>query len=111
MSWMPEGDLGLLLSKLVTRAREDSLQNFTVARKHIEAQEAARGRMGGPVASGCIGAAGEAVKQFSAAVVRDAAAVFESGGALHRESTAWVRGTVNQVSTRLLADWGIRLIR
>ena len=106
MSWTPEGELELLLLKVMTRSREDSLYEFSATRKRIERQEAAKGRMGGPVASGCIAAAGEAVKQFANAAVRDAVPILESGGALQRESTAWLRATISQSVDAMVSGLG-----
>ena len=65
MTWVPGEELRALLEKVLTRAREAVLVEFSDARKRIEHEQAAKGVLGGPVAHRCIEVAGARIKSFA----------------------------------------------
>jgi hypothetical protein len=100
MAWVPGEELRTLLEKVLTRAREASLVEFSDARKRIEHEQAAKGVLGGPVARRCIEVAGARIKSFADAASSELLAALTRVGALHSESVQWTRATVNaQVET------------
>src|SRR4029077_1361880 len=100
MTWVPGETLRALLEKVLTRAREAAVVEFSDARKRIEHEQAAKGVLGGPVAHRCIEVAGARIKSFADAASSELLAALTRVDALHSESVQWTRATVNaQVET------------
>src|SRR6266568_4317649 len=95
MTWVPGEELRSLLEKVLTRAREAALVEFSDALKRIEHEQAAKGVLGGTVAHRCIEVAGARIKSFAGAANSELLAALTRGGALHNESVQWTRTTVN----------------
>jgi hypothetical protein len=85
----------MLIQKVFTRAREDALKEFTDGRKRIEHEQAHRGVMGGPFVRRCVDLAGAKIGRFATVAVAEVVRVLESTGILNRDSTAWLRQTIN----------------
>lgn len=99
MSWMPpDENTALLLQKIVARARDTCLAAFNESRRRIETDQAARGVLGGPVASRCIDSAGTAIRDFGRQVLPELTELLEIvvGGPITVEEIEWIRTTVNQ---------------